>query len=161
MDSAVDGTRATMFYNPETLKTNHWLHAWKIFSTSPFEQACVFTKDVTPAVTGVAVTPETATVYPNSSLQMTAVVTAAGFANKAVTWTVVNSTTSQAVDGVTIDANGLLKIGSSVAASTELTVTAKSVFNTSVSDTATITVGGTPTTTPETTPTTTPNRSSK
>ena len=158
----MDGTRSTMFYNPETLKANHWLHVWKIFSTSPFEQACVFTKDVTPAVTVVAVTPETATVYPNSSLQMSAVVTAAGFANKAVTWTAVDSTTTLAVDGVTIDANGLLKIGSSVTGGTELTVTAKSVFNTSVSDTATITVGGGASpTTPPTVPDSTPNNNTR
>ena len=51
-------------------------------------------------------------------------------------------TMNEGKDGVTIDANGLLKIGSSVTGGTELTVTAKSVFNTSVTDTATITVGG-------------------
>ena len=139
-DAATDGTRATMFYNPESLKANHWLHAWKIFSTSPFEQACVFTKDVAPNVSAIAVTPETATVYPGTMLQMSAAVTATGFANKAVTWSVVDSTTSAAVTGVSIDNNGLLTIGSSVTSGTVLTVTATSVFKSSVTDTATITV---------------------
>ena len=101
-ESEADYTRATMFYNPETLRANHWLHACKIFSPSPFEQAVVFTKDVTPAVSSIAVSPESASVYAGNTLQMSAAVTAAGFANKAVTWEAVDSTTEQAVDGVTI-----------------------------------------------------------
>ena len=143
LDNAVEGdaTRSTMFYNPETLKANHWLHAWKIFSTSPFEQCAVFLKDVTPAVSAVAVSPESATVYPGSSLQMSAVVTTTGFANKAVTWEAVDSTTEEAVDGVTIGVDGVLHIGSSVTPATELKVTATSVFDVSESDYATITVG--------------------
>lgn len=135
-----DSTRVTMFYNPETLKANHWLHAWKIFSTSPFEQAAVFTKDVTPAVSAVVVSPDSATVFPGTMLQMSAAVTAVGFANKAVTWSVVDSTTSAAVEGVTIDLNGLLRIGADVDDGTELSVTATSVFDSTKSDTATITV---------------------
>lgn len=135
-----DNTRVTMFYNPETLKANHWLHAWKIFSTSPFEQAAVFTKDVTPAVSAVVVSPDTATVFPGTMLQMSAAVTAVGFANKAVTWEAVDSTTGDAVEGVTIDLNGLLRIGADVADGTELSVTATSVFDSTVDDTATITV---------------------
>ena len=156
-DGSIDGTRATMFYNPETLKANHWLHAWKIFSTSPFEQACVFTKDVTPAVSAVSVSPSTATVYVGQNLQLTATVTAAGFANKAVTWSV---DSTSAADDVTIDANGLLKVPSDASVES-ITVTAKSVFNTNVSGTATITVSGASTepptqapTNPETEPTT-------
>jgi hypothetical protein len=135
-----DNTRVTMFYNPETLKANHWLHAWKIFSTSPFEQAAVFTKDVTPAISSVVVSPDSATVFPGTMLQMSAAVTAVGFANKAVTWSVVDSTTSAAVEGVTIDLNGLLRIGADVDDGTELSVTATSVFDSTKSDTATITV---------------------
>lgn len=161
-ESEADYTRATMFYNPETLRANHWLHAWKIFSTSPFEQAVVFTKDVTPAVSAIAVSPESASVYAGNTLQMSAAVTAAGFANKAVTWKAVDSTTEEAVDGVTIGVDGLLKIDSSVANNTEIKVIATSVFNDSVSDYGTITVVNsvsptpTPTPTPEPTPTPTP-----
>ena len=154
-DGAVDGTRATMFYNPETLKANHWLHAWKIFSTSPFEQACVFTKDVTPAVSGVSVSPSTATVYVGQNLQLAATVTDAGFANKAVTWAV---DSTSAAGGVTIDADGLLKVPSSTSVAS-ITVTAKSVFNTSVTGTATITVSGASTEPP--TEASTKNRSVK
>ena len=32
-----------MWENPETLKTNHWLHTKKVISTSPFAPAVVFT----------------------------------------------------------------------------------------------------------------------
>lgn len=153
-DGSVEGVRSTMFYNPETLKANHWLHAWKIFSTSPFEQACVFTKDVAPAVSAVSVSPSSATVYPGQELKLSATVTAAGFANKAVTWSV---DSSSATDKVTINAGGVLKVPSTVSVES-ITVTATSVFNTNVTGTATITVSS-PATSPVTeppTPTPTP-----
>ena len=133
-----DVIREIKKYNPETLKANHWLHSWKIFSTSPFEQACVFTKDVAPAVSSVTVSPSSASVYIGQSLKLSATVATAGFANKAVTWSV--DSTSKA-DGVTIDADGLLKVPSDASVES-ITVTAKSVFNTSVTGTATITVSG-------------------
>lgn len=160
VDAATDGTRATMFYNPETLKANHWLHAWKIFSTSPFEQAVVFTKDVTPAVSAVTVSPSAATVYPGQELKLSATVTAAGFANKAVTWSV---DSTSALDNVTINNEGVLKVPSDVSVAS-ITVTAKSVFNTNVTGTATITVyvpETTPPTSPATVPESTPTRNSK
>ena len=37
--------KATEFFNPQTLKTNHWLHFWGVFSTSPFEnRSRIYTK---------------------------------------------------------------------------------------------------------------------
>ena len=39
-DYALDtasGEKMTEFYNPSNLTNNHFLHAWKVFSTSPFE----------------------------------------------------------------------------------------------------------------------------
>lgn len=155
LDNAMEGdaTRATMFYNPETLKANHWLHAWKIFSTSPFEQAAVFTKDVTPAVSAVAVSPETATVSAGNTLQLSAAVTAAGFANKAVTWSVTTAAGETAGHKVTVDMNGLVTIpvdyvgSESVSDETvynDIVITATSVFNTSVTDYATIRVVNAP-----------------
>lgn len=155
LDNAMEGdaTRATMFYNPETLKANHWLHAWKIFSTSPFEQAAVFTKDVTPAVSAVVVSPETATVSAGNTLQLSASVTAAGFANKAVTWAVTTAAGETAGHKVTVDMNGLVSIpvdyvGSETVSDetsyNDIVITATSVFNTSVSDYATIRVVNAP-----------------
>ena len=64
---------------------------------------------------------------------MSASVVTTGFANKAVTWSV-NS------EAVTISEAGLLKVPSTVTSGTELTVTATSVFDSTKSGTATITV---------------------
>lgn len=110
MDMATNGTRATNFYNPETLKNNHWLHTWKVVSTSPFKQAVVFTKDVAPAVSAVVVSPSTASVSAGQNLQLTASVTTAGFANKAVQWSITHDGETRADKKATIDNNGLLRI---------------------------------------------------
>jgi uncharacterized protein YjdB len=91
-DMSGDGTRRTNFYNPETLRNNHWLHTWKVISTSPFKQAVVFTKDVTPAVTSVTVSPATATVSAGMTVQLSATVVTTGFANKAVQWSLAEGT---------------------------------------------------------------------
>ena len=125
----------TEFYNPTTLKNNHFLHYWGVKSTSPFENAVVFTKTA-PSVTSVTVSPSSATVSTGSELQLKAVVTTTGFANKAVTYSV--DSTSKA-DDVTIDNNGLLKVPADASVES-ITVTATSVFDTSVTGTATITV---------------------
>jgi uncharacterized protein YjdB len=130
--------KETEWYNPTTLENNHFLHAWRVFSTSPFEQAVVFIDDTTPSVTSVTVSPSSGTVLQGQSLQLSASVVTVGFANKAVTWSVVDSTTSEAVDGVTIDENGLLKVASTVANDLTFTVTATSVYDSTVSGTATI-----------------------
>lgn len=133
----VNGKRQTEFVNPTTLDRNVFLHGQEVISTSPFANCCVFTS-ATPSVTSVTVSPSSATVYQGQSLQMSASVVTVGFANKAVTWSVVDSTTLEPVDGVTITESGLLKVASTVANNVELTVTAKSVYDPSVSDTATI-----------------------
>ena len=132
---AADGTRATEFFNGESLRNNHWLHVWKALSTSPFKQGVVFTKDVAPAVSSVTVSPATATIPAGMSVQMSAAVVTAGFANKAVTWSVATSTTGAEA---TIDKNGLLTISSTTPAEASFTVTATSVYNSAVTGTATI-----------------------
>lgn len=111
-DGSVNGTRATNFFNPETLKNNHWLHTWKVISTSPFQQAVVFTKDVTPAVSAVTVSPSSASVSVGQSLKLTASVTTAGFANKAVQWSIAHDGETREGRKATIDNNGLLQIPS-------------------------------------------------
>ena len=135
-DGATNGTRSTNFYNPETLKNNHWLHTWKVISTSPFKQAVVFTKDVTPAVSSVTVSPSTAVVTQGQSLQLTATVVTTGFANKAVTWTVATST--EGADA-TITEAGVLTISANTPAEASFTVTATSVYDTTKTGTATVT----------------------
>jgi uncharacterized protein YjdB len=136
VDVATNGTRSTNFYNPETLKNNHWLHTWKVVSTSPFKQAVVFTKDVTPAVSSVTVSPSTAVVTQGQSLQLSAAVVTTGFANKAVTWTVATST--EGADA-TITEAGVLTISADTPAEASFTVTATSVYDSTKTGTATVT----------------------
>lgn len=136
VDVATNGTRSTNFYNPETLKNNHWLHTWKVVSTSPFKQAVVFTKDVTPAVSSVTVSPSTAVVTQGQSLQLSATVVTTGFANKAVTWTVATST--EGADA-TITEAGVLTISADTPAEASFTVTATSVYDSTKTGTATVT----------------------
>ena len=125
-------TKQTEFYNPQTLKRNHFLHAWGVLSSSPFENACVFVT-VQPTVTGVTVSPATATVSKGQSIQLSAIVATTGFANQAVTWSV------ESGKKATIDANGLLKIASDATAEA-ITITATSVFDNTKTGTATITI---------------------
>lgn len=108
---------------------------WKVFSTSPFENAVVFTQD-TIGVTSVTVSPSTATVTKGQSLELSATVVTTGFANKAVVWSV--DSTSE-TDGVKINESGKLQIPSTATVES-ITVTATSVYDNTVTGTATITV---------------------
>ena len=130
------GEKQTEFYNPTTLENNHFLHAWRVFSTSPFENAVVFTQDDI-SVKSVTVSPATATVSKGQELKLSANVETTGFANKAVVYSI--SSNVEGMDVVTITADGTLKVPAT-APSGELTVTATSVYDNSVTGTATITV---------------------
>ena len=137
MSSANVGFRRTSFFNPETLRNNHWLHYWGIKSTSPFKQAVVFTT-TQPSITSVTVSPSTATLAAGQVgiLKLSATVVTAGFANKAVVWTV---DSTSAADGVTITQEGLLTVPADVSVES-VTVTATSVFDKTKDDDATITI---------------------
>ena len=130
------GEKQTEFYNPTTLENNHFLHAWRVFSTSPFENAVVFTQDDI-SVKSVTVSPATATVSKGQELKLSANVETTGFANKAVVYSI--SSSVEGMNVVTISADGTLKVPTT-APSGELTVTATSVYDNSVTGTATITV---------------------
>lgn len=120
--------------NGEGLYWQYWLHAWKLFSWSPFANAVVFTTD-TNSVTAVAVTPKTATVAKGGSATFKATVTTTGIAPTGVIWTV---TGTQAVKS-SINSQGVLTVASDEA-NTSLTVTATSVFDETKTATATVTV---------------------
>ena len=135
---ALDGQADTIntdFRNPETLARTMWLHAWRIFSTSPFEQCLAFTKD-TNSVTSVTVSPATATITKGQTLQLKAVVEVTGITNKSVAWSIDEDSASK---NVTINQDGVLKVASTSEA-TSVTVTATSVFDNTKTGTATITV---------------------
>ena len=129
-------TKLTEFYNPQTLRNNHFLHVWAVFSTSPFENGVVFTSD-TPAVNSVTVNPATASVMQGQSLQLNAVVDTEGFANKAVTWEVTTGSNL----GVTVSKNGLVQVPkTATTGSGNVVVTAKSIYDKTKTGTSTISI---------------------
>lgn len=129
------GERKTEFMNPQTLRTNHWLHTWGVVSSSPYENAICFTQTAQ-AVSSVTVSPSTATVSKGQELQLSAAVVTTGFANKAVYWTV---DADAYADGVRISDDGKLIVPSDASVES-VTVTATSIYDNTVSGTATITV---------------------
>lgn len=140
-DYALDGEsgqKNTEFYNPVSMKNNHFLHAWEVFSTSPFANAVVFTAGVEPTVSAVSVSPAESSVSAGLTLQLTATVTAEGFANKAVVWTVEEG------ERVTVTDTGLVKIPADFPveeeAEAQVTIRATSVYDSTVYGEATITV---------------------
>lgn len=142
-DYALDnesGMKQTEFYNPQTLENNHFLHAWRVFSTSPFENGVVFGK-VAPAVKSVSVSPANSSATAGIPVQLTALVETEGFANKAVVWTVVNGSKG----GVTVNQNGLVNIPAGYTPTGEtpenaVKIKATSVFDKTKSAEASITV---------------------
>lgn len=131
LDESQEGKEQTEFRNPTTLDRNIFLHAWLVISTSPFANACVFV-DGTPSVTSVTVIPATATVSKGQSIKLSATVVTENFANKSVQWSI-------NVEDATITQDGTLKVPSD-ATSTEIVVTATSIFDNTKIGTATITV---------------------
>lgn len=112
MDNMAE-TRRTDFFNPESLRNTHWLHTWKVVSSSPFKQAVVFTKDVAPAVSSISITPSTATVSAGQSLQLSTTVVTSGFANKAVSYSIEADSETTEANKATVDINGKVEIPSS------------------------------------------------
>lgn len=138
-----DGTKMTEFYDPQSLKHTMWLHYWGIKSTSPFKQAVVFSK-TQPSITSVAISPATASVSAGVDVQLSAVVVATGFANKSVVWDVtsVEDSSSQAItdSGVSVDINGKVHVPATLTTGDEITITATSIFDSTKSNTAVITI---------------------
>ena len=117
-------------YNGEGLYWNYWYHVWKTFSVSPFANNALFIPG-TPGVSSVTVTPSTSTVAAGQSVQLSANVVTTNFAPKSVTWCVDS-------EYATVDNSGKVTVLSTAPASTNITVTAISTFNTSKKGTATI-----------------------
>ena len=116
-------------YNEEGLYRNYWYHVGKTFATSPFANACLFMPG-TPAVSGVTVTPTTATLAVGATVNLVPTVAVTNFGSKAVVYT------SSDEDVATVDASGTVTaIGAGSA-----TITATSVQDSTKTATATITV---------------------
>lgn len=134
-------TKQTEFYNPATLENNHFLHAWRVFSTSPFENAAVFTSDI-PSVVSVTLNPSESSISAGQSLQLTANVETNGFANKAVIYSITKNS-GEKQGKVTVDQNGLVKIPSdydTTQVAPQIEITATSIYDNTKTATASITV---------------------
>lgn len=123
----------TTQYNGEGLYWNYWLHVWKTLSVSPFENVCVFTTQAS-SVSGVTVSPSTATLSTGADIALNAKVTGTGFINQSVTWSIEGAKAS----GTKMTGN-VLHIAHDESAPT-ITVTATSSVNSQQKGTATITV---------------------
>lgn len=152
LDADSNSMKQTEFYNPTTLENNHYLHAWRVFSTSPFENAVVFTSD-TPAVTSVTVSPATATISAGMDIKLSATVVTTGFANKAVQWSVVEADGEQTGHPVVIDVDGNLHVPADYVGSetsggdttyNDITIKATSVYDGTTNNTAVIRVVNAP-----------------
>ena len=146
LDGSPEGKKQTEFMNPQTLDRNIFLHAWLVMSTSPFENAIVFTQD-TPAITSVTCVPDEVSVSAGLDVQLAATVVATGFANKSVTWAVTAAPGQQTGSPVTIDGNGKVHIPSdytptttTVGSENPIVITCTSVYDTTKTDTCEITV---------------------
>lgn len=117
--------------NGEGLYWNYNYHAWKIFSTSPFANAVLFTTAPS-TVTGITISGADS-VQPGKNVQFTASIAGTGTPFKGVEWTVSEPTNSY------ITNQGLLVVGQFERAAT-LTVTATAIGNRSIQATQTVTI---------------------
>ena len=120
-------------YNGQGLYWNYWLHVWKTLSVSPFANSAVFVPGV-PSITSVTVSPSTVTAGAGQKVNLTAEVVTANFAPQTVVWSVGEG------ESGTVDNYGTVTISPDAEANDTITVTATSTFDSTKSDSCTITV---------------------
>lgn len=121
-------------YNGQGLYWNYFYHTWKTFSVSPFANNTVFISGA-PTVTGVTVSPATASVFKGQGIHLNATVATTNFAPKSVVWSLTGATSTD----TTIDIYGNLYVAEDEAATT-ITATATSTLDSTKAGTSTITV---------------------
>ena len=122
-------------YNGQGLYWNYFYHVWQVYSVSPFAQAIAFTTG-TNTVTAITVTPASPTASAGDTIDFTAKVTGSGkIVPQGVYWEVSGSSAVSSY----ISYNGKLYIDKNEA-NTTLTVTARSIYNSSITGTATVTI---------------------
>lgn len=120
-------------YNGQGLYWNYWLHIWKTLSASPFANAAVFVP-ATPAITSVTVSPSEVTAGAGQTVNLTAVVATTNFAPQTVYWSVAEG------EPATVDIHGTVHISPDAVAEDTITVTATSTYDSTKSDSCTITI---------------------
>lgn len=116
-------------YNGEGLYYNNWYHIQKVLSASPFRNAIMLI-GTTQEITSVTLNISEVTLPVNGQIAAVATVETTGFAPKTLTWT------SSDEDVAVVDASGNI---TAVGAGT-CTITAKSVYDATKSDTVEVTV---------------------
>lgn len=119
-------------YNGQGLYWNYFYHQWKIFSVSPFSNACALIAG-TPSVTSVQVTPSTASVKAGGQVLLDVVVNTQNFAPKAVTWACNDEYAS-------VNYAGIVTIRKNAPSGTSITITATSIYDPTKSSSCVITV---------------------
>lgn len=125
--------------NGQGLYWNYWLHAWKIFSISPFANCVVFTSE-TGSISSVSVSPATANMTPGTSMQFTATVTKSGIIDTSVEWSIAAAEGDTLATGTKITPDGVLYIGATQSATDQIIVTATSKSDSTAYDTSTVTI---------------------
>ena len=125
--------------NGQGLYWNYWLHAWKIFSVSPFANCVVFTSE-TGSISSVSVSPATANMTPGTSMQFTATVTKSGIIDTSVEWSIAAAEGDTLATGTKITPDGVLYIGATQSATDQIIVTATCKSDNTAYDTSTVTV---------------------
>ena len=120
-------------YNGQGLYWNYWYHVWKTFSISPFSNAALFVPG-TPSITSVTVSPDAVTVSAGQSVNLSAVVVTQNFAPQTVVWS------SSDEDVATVDIYGTVTVSADAEEDDTATITATSAFDSTKTDTCTITV---------------------
>ena len=126
-------TATTEVYNSEGLYWNYTYHVWKTFAISPFANNAIFLPPGVHKVTDVTVLPDTVELSVGDTQDFVATVIGTGVFDKDVVWSV------DGTDSTIGEHTGVLEVGADEE-STELTVTATSVADPTVSGTATVTI---------------------
>lgn len=156
------------FYNPQRMDTTYFLNHWGIYSVSPFVPAILFTtatgtvvNKITQSVTGITLTPATATVEPGGTVDLTVMLTGTITPESDNVKVAPNAATFELVgvdsDGKAIELNsrtyvdkyGVLHVQKKIADGSVITVTATSAYinpsgtTTEYTASATVTIGET------------------
>lgn len=122
-------------YDPAHLRWNEFLHVWRIYSASPFNNVVMFSGN-TPAVTGVTVTGP-ATINAGDNAQYMAKVTGTGFVPQTVTWSITAQSGAVGLPTINEDTGALT---ATTGTSGKFTIQATSVADNTKSGTLTLTI---------------------
>lgn len=120
-------------YNGDGLYYSMKYHVGRVFGVSPFANAVAMVEGV-PTVTSVTVSPKSLVMSGGTSAKITATVKTTNFAPQTVSWSITDGE-----EYATITRDGTVTVLPTAPASTSITVTATSTFDTSKKDTCTIT----------------------